>query len=102
VAILMAFYPQPQDPEKFDAYYWKTHVPLAKKMPGLKKFEVSKGTVQSADGKTPYYLVALLEWDSMEALQASLASKEGQEAAADVANFAPEGTTVLIFDTKPA
>ncbi len=102
MAVLMALYPHPADREKFDSYYWNTHVPLTKQMPGLTAFEVSRGPVQAGDGSSPYYLVARLVWDSEESMQASLASEEGRRASADVANFAPEGTTVLIFDTQPA
>ncbi len=100
MAVLLAMYPHPEDAERFDRYYWDTHVPLARKMPGLKTFEVSKGTVQAGDGSSPYYLIARLTWDSPESMQDSLNSEEGKAAGADVANFAPEGTTVLLFDEE--
>jgi hypothetical protein len=33
----------PKSANAFDKYYFATHVPLAKKLPGLKKYDVSKG-----------------------------------------------------------
>jgi hypothetical protein len=36
----------------------------------------------------------------MSALQAALASPEGQAAAGDLANFADGGADLLMFDTK--
>jgi hypothetical protein len=38
----------------------------------------------------------------MADLNAALASAEGQAAAADVANFASGGVTLLVYDGKPA
>lgn len=99
MAVLLAMYPHPDDPKQFDHYYWNTHLPLVKKMPGLRSLEVSKGPVQASGGRSPYYLIARLTWDSVEAMEASLASEEGKIASADLANFAPEGTTVLFFET---
>jgi uncharacterized protein (TIGR02118 family) len=51
-------------------------------------------------GSLSPYLIAELEFDSMEALQAGMASPEGQAAAGDVANFAQAGVTVLVYDTR--
>jgi uncharacterized protein (TIGR02118 family) len=33
---LVVLYPKPDDPEQFKTYYRDTHVPLVKKIPGLK------------------------------------------------------------------
>jgi uncharacterized protein (TIGR02118 family) len=52
-----------------------------------------------AGGETTH-LVAELEFDSMADLQSAMGSAEGQAAAADVANFADGGVTILAFDTK--
>lgn len=94
MAVLLALYPEPENKEKFDDYYWNTHIPLVKKMPNLKSVEISKEKVEG-----PYYLVARLTWDSMEAMNDSLQSKEGQEASEDTKNFAPPGTEILLYDT---
>ena len=62
--------------------------------------EVSAGPVMSPQGPAPYHLVAELSFDSMADLQAGLASPEGQAAAADLANFATGGVTLLTYDVR--
>ena len=36
MAEVVVLYKTPKDPEAFDKYYAATHIPLAKKMPGLR------------------------------------------------------------------
>jgi uncharacterized protein (TIGR02118 family) len=100
MAKLVALYKRPTDTAKFDAYYYGTHVPIAKKVPGLRAYEVSRGPVNGVSGPSPYHVVALLEFDSMESLGQGLASPEGQAAAGDLGNFATGGVDLLLFDTK--
>lgn len=102
MAQLVALYKTPADKQAFDAHYTSTHAPLAKKMPGLKRYELSAGPVSVAQGESPYYLVALLEFDSLDAIQSALASPEGQATASDLANFAQAGVELMMFDTKDA
>ncbi len=47
-------------------------------------------------------LVALLEFDSLDAIKTALDTPEGQKTAADLGNFAQAGVELLMFDTKPA
>ena len=101
MATLVALYKRPADAAAFDAYYYSTHVPKAKKVPGLRRYEVSNGPVASAQGDSSYHLVALLEFDSLAAIQAGLGSPEGKATGADLANFAQAGVELLMFDTKP-
>lgn len=102
MAQLVALYKHPADKNAFDDHYTSTHAPLAKKMPGLRSYALSSGPVASAQGDSPYHLVALLEFDSADAIKAALASPEGQAAAGDLANFAQAGVELLMFDTKNA
>jgi uncharacterized protein (TIGR02118 family) len=102
MAQLVAMYKHPSDTQAFDDYYASTHAPLAKTMPGLRKYEYSTGQVASAAGDSPYYLVALLEFDSLEAIKTALNSPEGQKTAGDLGNFAQAGVDLFMFDTKPA
>jgi uncharacterized protein (TIGR02118 family) len=99
MAKLYAIYQQPKDPAAFDAYYFNTHVPLAKKIPGLLGYEVTRGDVMGMGGKHAVYLVAALEFASMYAIAAAMASPEGQATAADLANFASAGVDVMMADT---
>ena len=58
------------------------------------------GPVGSPQGESPYHLVATLSFASMEALQAAMASPEGQKTAADLANFADGGAEILIINPR--
>ena len=100
MAKLFAMYKRPADADAFDRYYYATHVPIAKKVPGLRHYEVTSGAVASLGGESPYHLIAALTFDSMEAIQAALASTEGQATAADLANFASGGVDLYIADTR--
>jgi uncharacterized protein (TIGR02118 family) len=101
MATAIALYNTPTDAAAFDAYYLLTHVPLAKGLPGLRSFEISAGAVMTPAGQAPYHLVAVLRFDTMNDLQAALASSTGQAVVEDLENFATGGVSVLLFDDKP-
>ena len=100
MARLLVLYNKPADPAAFDRYYFGTHVPIAKKVPGLRSYTVNQGPVTMIAGAEPPYLIAELDFDSMPDLQAALASVEGQAAAQDLSNFAQAGATLLVFETR--
>jgi uncharacterized protein (TIGR02118 family) len=99
MAQVLVLYNTPADPAAFDSYYQRTHIPLAKKIPGLRSYSINNGPVQAMAGSAPH-LIAILTFDSMTDVSAALASPEGQAAAADLPNFASSGATLLICDTK--
>ena len=100
MAKLIVMYRTPKDPAAFDRYYFSTHVPLAKKIPGVMKYEVSDGPLATPAGSAPYHLVAVLEFRSMAEIETALTSPEGQAAAGDIPNFADGGAELFLFDTK--
>jgi len=100
MATLVSIYRHPADAAGFDKYYQSTHLPLAKTIPGLKSCVVSRGTVGTPQGPSGYHRVAILGFESMDALMKGLASPEGQATAADLANFAQSGAEVLVFDSE--
>jgi len=100
MAQVLVLYKTPTDAAAFDKYYATTHIPLAKQIPGLKKYDVSTGPVRTPAGPSGVHLVAELNFDSFEALAAGMASPQGQAAAADVPNFATGGVDLYLFDTK--
>ncbi|RZU02328.1 EthD family reductase [Rivibacter subsaxonicus] len=102
MASLVALYKKPADAAAFDAYYHSTHIPLAKTVPGLRSYTISKGPIATPAGEAPLHLVAILEFDSMAAIQAALTSPQGAATAADLGNFAQAGVDLLMFDTQPA
>ena len=99
MAKLFAVYQQPKDQAAFDSYYIEKHVPLAKTIPGLRSYEVTRGNVMGMAGKHGAYLVAVLEFDSMEAIAAAMVSPQGQATAADLGNFASAGVDVMMAET---
>lgn len=100
MAKLIALYRKPANAAAFDAHYFSTHVPLAKKIAGLRRYEVSAGAVTTPQGDSPYHLAAILSFDSAAALQQALNSPEGRATAGDLANFAQAGVELLVFDSK--
>jgi uncharacterized protein (TIGR02118 family) len=85
IARFVAVYETPADPSAFDRHYREVHVPLAQRLPGLQRYTLSRDVV--ALRGEPYYLVAELDWDSIEELQAAFASAEGAATAADAARL---------------
>lgn len=102
MATLLVLYKNPADPAAFDRHYFSTHVPLARKIPGLRRYEVSAGPITTPQGDAPYHLVATLSFDSLDAIRQALRSPEGQATAGDLGNFAQAGVELLMFDSKEA
>jgi uncharacterized protein (TIGR02118 family) len=90
----------PKDPAAFDNHYFAKHVPIAKKIPGLRKYEVSSGPVGTPGGPSSFHLIATLFFDDVAAIQKAFASPEGKAAAADVQGFATGGVDMLVFDQR--
>jgi uncharacterized protein (TIGR02118 family) len=100
MARMVVLYKTPKDPAAFDNYYFATHVPIAKRIPGLREYEVSQGTVASPGGASGVHLTAILHFDDMAAVQRAFASPEGQAAVTDVGKFATGGVDIFMFDQR--
>jgi uncharacterized protein (TIGR02118 family) len=99
---LLVLYAQPTDPSVFDSYYASKHVPLAKKLPGLRSYTINRGEIGSPAGKPDTYLVAELDFDSLADFQNALGSPEGVAATSDVPNFATGGATMMWYEVVDA
>lgn len=88
---LTVLYDCPSDVKAFETYYTSTHVPLARKVPGLNGIEVTLFQPGLNGSPPKYHLMAELTFDDSAAMQAGLGSEEGKALGADVANF--PGTT---------
>jgi uncharacterized protein (TIGR02118 family) len=93
---LVVLYTQPADPDAFDKYYLETHVPLAEKVPGVKRFEGARFGAAPDGGELTYHRIAELWFDDQAALEAGLGSPEGQATAADYQQIAPPGSRMFI------
>src|SRR4051794_21893996 len=82
----LVLYNEPVDIEAFERHYREVHIPLAKKLPGLRRYSRSRNSVPVRGGD-PYYLVAELEWDSMEDIKKAFQSEEGRATAEDMVNL---------------
>lgn len=91
---LLVLYPEPVDREAFAAYYESTHLPLARRLPGLVSSRYSLG-VSGAD--SPYFAVFEAEFADADAFRAAMGSPEGAAVAADVPNYASGGAVVVDY-----
>ncbi len=101
MASIIVLFGKPKDPEAFDEQYWKEHVPLAKKMPGLKKYTIHK-VVAAPRGEPGYYQVVELEFESMDALKKALESPEARESGRHGVKIATGGITFLYTEPNEA
>jgi uncharacterized protein (TIGR02118 family) len=97
---ILALYPRPTDPEHFQTYYERTHIPLAKTLPGLRDIRYSFDVKPLMSDASPYFCICELEFDSEAAAMAALQSPEGQAVAGDVQNYASGGITLLHYDFR--
>ena len=82
----LVLYNTPADPTAFERHYRDVHIPLTKKLPGLRRYTIGRH-VRLIRGDEPSYWIAELEWDTMDALEKAFQSPEGQATAQDVANL---------------
>ncbi len=101
MASIIVLFGKPQDPQEFDELYWKEHVPMARKMPGLKKFNVHKVTPPPGR-EPPYYQVVEMEFESMDELKKATKSPESQESTRHASKIATGGMTFLYTESKEA
>ena len=95
---LTVLYGHPSDSEEFDRYYHQIHIPIARKMKGLKGWTIGKCESATPGERPPYYMIVGLYADTRPDMEAILASPEGQATIADVPKFATGGCTFLFND----
>ena len=97
MARMVVIYRTPPDPAAFEKHYFDVHIPLAKDLPGLKRYEVSKGPIIALAGASDTYLVGTLYFDSLAAIKEAFASECGRACAADRRILAPDDKDVQMF-----
>jgi uncharacterized protein (TIGR02118 family) len=102
MARMVVIYRTPKDAAAFDEHYFKVHVPLAKRLPGLQRYEVGRRPILTPAGDPEPYLIGTLHFDDMAALRAAFATPEGLACAADRRMLAPndEDVQMYIFETS--
>ena len=92
-------YHHPEDPQAFLDHYRTTHAPLAKNLERVSSY--TWGVCETPDGSRPeYFVTAILDWPSKEDALADLGSPQGQEASADMANFAQGGASMVAGEAE--
>src|SRR5258708_35917612 len=97
MARMVVVYRAPEDVQAFSRHYFETHVPLVKKLPGLRKYDVSYGPITGPADPSDAWMVATLQFDDMATLRSALASEEGQACGADRRKFAPDTASFQMF-----
>ena len=97
MARMVVIYRTPEDPAAFDAHYFGVHVPLAKRLPGLRKYEVSRRPILTPAGGPEPYLIGTLHFDDLAAIRRAFATPEGQACAADRRVLAPDDGDVQMY-----
>ncbi|MGE8205036.1 EthD family reductase [Heyndrickxia sp. NPDC080065] len=87
---MIALYKKPEDTASFDEHYFNSHIPLSKKIPGLKKVEVTKMSSSS-----PYYLMCVMSYESKEAFKEASKTPESKASGKDVMEFAGDLVTFM-------
>ena len=82
MARFLVLWGAPQDPDFFERHYREVHVPLVKKLPGVRRYTFSRDAT-SVRGDL-YYRIAEVDFDDLTSLRQAFASPEGRAAAADV------------------
>ncbi len=93
-----AMYKRPADEAAFFKYYNDVHIPLVRKVPGLKGAVVNRIVGSPMGGEAPYFLIAELHFADKAAFDAASRTPEFQATGADVANFAKGLLTVMVAE----
>ena len=95
----MVAFEEPRDPDEFERHFWDVHIPVAKEMPGLRRYTVSRN-VAPVRGDA-FFQISELDWADMGALEQAFQSSAGRATAHDVAELAPaDGVRSVVYDVE--
>ncbi|TME58561.1 MAG: EthD family reductase [Chloroflexi bacterium] len=105
MARIVAFHKPPPDPEAWLKYYRDVHIPIVRKIPGVRNIRWGN-VLRTTDGSPPpCWLISDVYFDNMDALETALQSDEMREAFADTSKFILDGNVQIMFceaqDTAP-
>lgn len=96
MAKMVVVYQTPKDIVSFEKHYFEVHIPLAKQLPGLIRYEINDGGIKSTTGHLSFR-IASLYFESMSAMENAFMSEIGQKCAADRKILAPNNEDVQIY-----
>lgn len=94
---LVMIFPNPTDPESFERAYAALQVPLLVAHLGDRTKGTLTRVLSAPDGHPQFCRMAEIYYPSLEALQASLASPEAQEVAANAIAISSGGTPIFLI-----
>jgi uncharacterized protein (TIGR02118 family) len=97
---LTVVYDNPTDPDAFEKHYKSVHVPLAQKIPNVRKAEVAKVFPKEDGSPTPAYRTVDLYFDSYDDACAAVATPEGKAALSDAQQVGTGGVRFLLCDIE--
>jgi uncharacterized protein (TIGR02118 family) len=97
---IIALHGFPDDPDEYQRYYREVHMPLVRRIPGVRNIRFGQALKTLDGGRPLYYLVSDVYFDDMASLEAALASPEMDEAIADVPKFASGGVTIMLCESE--
>lgn len=96
---LVAIYKQPADPAAFEEAYFKAHLPLIAKVPGLQKTQITRfSRTLMGEG---IYMMAEMYFSDKDALKAAMKSAEMAAAGENLNSFA-QGIVTMAFGEEEA
>jgi uncharacterized protein (TIGR02118 family) len=101
---LLALYRRPEGgPDavaEFERRYTDEHLPLVAGTPGLRRIHAQR-VVEALGGETDLLLIAAMDFDDREALDAGLRSDAMRAAGRNLREIAPGLSTLLVLEDAP-
>jgi uncharacterized protein (TIGR02118 family) len=100
-ARFLVLWDTPEDPDLFERHYREVHVPLVKRLPGVRRYTFRRTAVPVRGDR--YYRIAEVDFDDLAALRQAFASPAGRAAASDVATLASTtgaGVRSMIYELE--
>ena len=89
-------YQHPENENSFESYFKEHHLPLAQKMPGVSKIEITKFHSRADGGIPDYYMMSEIFFTSKEVMEETMGSPEGQATIDDLQNLTKAGVNILL------
>lgn len=96
---MIAIFKRPEQVEAFLNHYENVHLPLIRKMPGLRKLEVSR-MFDLRGGEANPFVMAEMYFDDRDSLMASMKSPEGKAGGKDLQEFAAGLVEISFADVE--
>jgi len=94
---IVVMYPYPSDVDKFERAYVDEHMPIAQKIPNVKRFVATKVAATPTGDQPTFYRIAELYFESLDSLKEALGSEAGQAAAGHAVSISSGGMPTFLI-----